>query len=152
MESSESMKENTIPFKKILIGLDLSDQTDLVIETSVCLAKTFHAELVVVTVVHVPTSSAGNEMDGIPANKEEIKLQDELTTRLHKYFGDSARRIEIKVLHGDPAERISEYADYSKSDLIIVGSKREGALRKAVLGSVSGSLANKSKKSVLIVK
>ncbi len=149
MEGSNSTDS---PFKKILIGLDLSNQTDLVIERSAYLVRTFGAELQVVTVVHVPTSTAGDEMDGNPANKGETQLQDELMNRLHKYFGDSVRQMEIKVLHGDPAERISEYADYTKSDLIIVGSKHEGAFRKAVLGTVSGSLANKSKKSVLIMK
>jgi nucleotide-binding universal stress UspA family protein len=151
MEDSGSTKEAS-PFKKILVGLDLSDQTDSVIATSAYLARTFGADLQVVIVVNVPTSTAGNEMDGNPANKGEIQLQDEILKHLHKYFGDSARKMEIKVLHGDPAERISEYAVFSNSNLIIVGSKREGALRKAVLGSVSGSLANKSRISVLIVK
>jgi nucleotide-binding universal stress UspA family protein len=152
MEGSTNSTRQLSPFKRILIGLDVSDQTDLVVQASAYLVRTFDAEPLVVTVVNVPTNAAGNEMDGNPANKDEIQLQDELSAHLQKYFGERARNMEVKVLHGDPSERISEYADYSNSDLILVGSKNEGALRKAVLGSVSGSLANKSKKSVLIVK
>jgi nucleotide-binding universal stress UspA family protein len=140
------------PFRKILIGLDVSDQTDQVIKISACLVRLFRAEIEVVTVVNVPTTSAGNEMDGSPANKEEIRLREELLSRLSRYFGEEKNSFELKVLHGDPAERISEYADYSKCDLIIVGSRAQGAFKKAFLGSVSGSVVGRSKKSVLIIK
>jgi nucleotide-binding universal stress UspA family protein len=141
------------PFKKILIGLDVSDKTDRVIQTSAYLVRVFKAEPEVITVVNVPTTSAGNEMDGIPANQEEIHLRDELISRLHRHFGqDQLAEMEVKVLHGDPAQRIAEYADYSRCDLIIVGSRGQGAIRKAILGSVSESVVGRSKRSVLIVK
>lgn len=140
------------PFKKILIGVDISDQTDAVIATSRRLAEIFGAEVQVVTVVNVPTHSPGNEMDGTPANNQEIQLHDELLARLHKYYHDEANSLDVKVLHGDPAERIAEYAEYSNSDLVIVGSRKQGALRKAIVGSVSDSVAARCKKSVLIVR
>lgn len=141
------------PFKKILIGLDLSDQTDLVIRTSAYLARVLKAEAQVVTVVNVPTSNAGNDMDGTPANQEEIRLREELLSRLHHYFEDlEPNGIDVRVLHGDPGERISEYADYSDSDLIVVGSRNQGTLKRAFLGSVSESIVGKSKRSVLIIK
>jgi nucleotide-binding universal stress UspA family protein len=141
------------PFKRILIGLDVSDQTDLVIQIAAYLVNAFKAEAQVVTVINVPTTSAGNEMDGTPANQQEIRLRDELISRLHHHFKeDMLRKIEVKVLHGDPAQRIAEYADYSDSNLIIVGSRGQGALKRAFLGSVSESIAGRSKRSVLIVK
>ena len=142
----------SVPFRKILIGLDLSEQTDVIIEKSAKLAGTSKASVEIVTVVNVPTNSAGNELDGSPANDEEIRLRDYLISRLHRYFGDEVKNLEVKVLHGDPAERLSEYAEYSNCDLIVVGSRSRGALRKAILGSVSGSVAAKSKTSVVIVK
>jgi nucleotide-binding universal stress UspA family protein len=141
------------PFKRVLIGLDVSDQTDLVIRISAYLLGVFNAKAEVVTVIKVPTTSAGNEMDGIPANQEEIRLRDELLSRLHRYFGeDKLKELDVKVLHGDPSQRIAEYADYSSSDLIIVGSRGQGALKKAFLGSVSESVVGRSKRSVLVVR
>jgi nucleotide-binding universal stress UspA family protein len=141
------------PFKKILIGLDLSDQTDVVIQTSAYLAQVLRAQAQVVTVINVPTSNAGNEMDGSPANQEEIRLREELLSRLHRYFEeDETKEIDVRVLHGDPGQRISEYAEYSDSDLIVLGSRNQGALKRAFLGSVSESVVGRSKRSVLIVK
>lgn len=153
METSASANAfGTNPFRKILVGLDNSDQTDLVIRVSSFFTSILGATAEVVTVINVPTNSAGNEMDGLPANQDEIRLRDALIERMHKVYGDRAKGMEVKVLHGDPAERISEYANYAHCDLILVGSRAQGAFRKALLGSVSGSVAAKSKVSVLIVK
>ena len=144
---------NQHPFKKILVALDISDQTELVIQTAAYLINALNASAEVVTVVNVPTHSPGNEMDGTPANKDENQLREDLISRLHPYFTDEEiRKLEMKVLHGDPSERITEYADHSQCDLIVLGSRSQGALKKAILGSVSGSVVAKSKKSVLIVK
>ena len=140
-------------FNKILVGLDHSEQTDaVVIAASAYLARELRALVEVVTVINVPTNFAGNEMDGLPASDEEISLRENLRKLVHQGFGEGAENIEIKVLHGDPAERISEYAEYLGCDLIIVGSRAQGALRKTIFGSVSDSVAARSKISVLIVK
>jgi nucleotide-binding universal stress UspA family protein len=140
------------PFRKILIGLDTSDESDRVIETAARLVRALDSQVEIVSVVNVPTAGAANEMDGNPANQKEIRLREEILERLHRHFGEKAQEIEVKVLHGDPPERISEYADYAKCDLIIVGSKRQGAFAKTILGSVSRSVVMKSHKSVLVVK
>jgi nucleotide-binding universal stress UspA family protein len=140
------------PFREILVGLDLSDQTDAVVSTAAYLIESLKAQAEFVTVVNVPTSTVGNEADGVPASQAEIRLRDELLDHLHRVFSDEADGLIVKVLHGDPAERISEYADYRKCDLIIIGSRRESALRKTILGSVSRSVTMRSNISVLIVK
>ena len=98
------------------------------------------------------TSVEGNEMDGFPVTKEERKSHDTIEEMVYKEFGDIAQQVEIKILHGDPAERIVEYAEFCNSDLIVLGSRGQGALKRALLGSVSSSVAAKTKKSILIVK
>lgn len=144
--------EGRRPFKKIMLGLDLSDQNAAVAAMASYLADKMSSSVIVVTVINVPTNFAANEMDGMPANDEEIRLQESLRESLLGSFGNKLDQIEIRVLHGDPAERISEYAEYVDCDLIIVGSRTHGALRKTIFGSVSDSVAARSKRSVLIVK
>ncbi len=114
--------------------------------------KALGAEILVCSVVSIPTSVQGNEQDGYPANAEEQSALDKIKELLHREFGSESEKIEAKILHGYPAERISEYAEYSNSDLVIVGSRGQGALRKAFLGSVSSSVASRCKRSVLIIR
>ena len=139
-----------VPFRKILLALDIADETLDAIKVASFLARTGNSQVVVCNVAKMVTSFDSNETDGFPANEEEQKTLETLERLVRDAFGSKA--IEIKILHGDPVERISDYADYSECDLIVVGSRNQGALKRTFLGSVSGSLASRSKKSVLIVR
>jgi nucleotide-binding universal stress UspA family protein len=56
---------------------------------------------------------------------------------------------EILVLEGDPVERL---ADASRGlDMLVVGSRRYGPLRSALLGSVSSRLIDRAACPVVIV-
>lgn len=139
------------PFRKILIGLDISDQTSGILK----IAKHFmqvNSQIIICNVAQMVTSVEANDVDGFPSNQQERKTLDDIKELLHDEFGNDSERIEVKILHGDPAERISEYANYLNCDLIIVGSRSQGALRKALLGSVSGSVVSRAMKSVLVVR
>ena len=140
------------PIEKILLGLDLSEQASRVARAASYFADSLKASIVVAYVVKAQTSVAGNESDGSPANHEERHALDSLHLLVHQVFGAVGDKIDVKILHGDPAQRLVEYADYSRSDMIIVGSRSKGPLRAAVLGSVSGSVVTRSKKPVLVLK
>jgi Universal stress protein family len=59
---------------------------------------------------------------------------------------------KAKVLHGDPAERISEFTDYSEIDLIILGARELGALRKVPTWKCVSVCCTKKQKSVLLMR
>ena len=145
-------KIDSVPFRKILVGLAVSEQTSQILKVSAYLAQKLDAKIIACSVSMTATSVQANELDGSPADQEERKTHDNLTEMIHNEFGQDGENIQIKILHGDPAQRISEYAEYAGCDLIIVGSRTHGLLKKALLGSVSSSVASRSKKSVLIVR
>jgi len=140
------------PFQRIIVGLDASDQSQEIIRLVAYLAKTFNSSVIACNVTNMVTGVEGNEIDGYPVTKEERKSHDTMEEIIYKEFGDLAKQVKIKILHGDPAERIVEYAEFSNSDLIVVGSRGQGALKRALLGSVSSTVAVNEKKPVLIVK
>ena len=140
------------PFQRILVGLDASDQSHEIIMLVAYLAKTFNSSVIVCNVANMVTSVKGNELDGAPVTEEERKIHDKLEELIYKEFGDAGKQVKVQTLHGDPAERIVEYSEFCNSDLIVVGSRGQGALKRALLGSVSSSIVAKTKKSVLIVK
>lgn len=152
-ETSAKPEGGGVRFRKILVGVDTSDQTPYVLKIASYLSGVLDSKVLVCNVANVVTSVRANERDGFPANDEERRIIDELSVKIHEAFGNAYEtRVETKMLHGDPSERISEYAEYSGCDLIIVGSRSHGLFKKTLLGSVSSSIASRSKKPVLIVK
>lgn len=138
-------------FQKLLVGIDISNQSSE-LRLVAYLARNFNSDVTICNITNIATSVKGDEVDGKPVTIEENKTHKAIEEMVHKEFGDYAKKVEIKILHGDPAERIVEYAEYCNSDLIVVGSRRQGAMKRALLGSVSSSVVSKAKKSVLVLK
>jgi nucleotide-binding universal stress UspA family protein len=109
------------------------------------------SEGMVCHVVMRSTTSPANETDGDPANEEESGIARELRTRLGELLGKDARGVTIRILHGDPGERICEYAEYAHCDLIVLGSRGKSSLGRLVKGSVSKFVVANSRRSVLVI-
>uniref|UniRef100_A0A0C9QNS5 TSA: Wollemia nobilis Ref_Wollemi_Transcript_15672_657 transcribed RNA sequence n=1 Tax=Wollemia nobilis TaxID=56998 RepID=A0A0C9QNS5_9CONI len=60
--------------------------------------------------------------------------------------------LETKMVNGDPRYAICEAAEKLKVNLLVIGSRGHGAIRRAVIGSVSNYCAHHAKCPVLIVK
>lgn len=151
--SSQPGSQNSLGAPKLILMAAGATEGDApVLARSGLLAKAFGARLIVCHVIQMPTTSAGNDLDGYPANEQERKTLDLLKKMAHEVLGARAAEVEMKILHGDPVERTIEYAEYEGADLVIVGSSNRSGIKKAILGSVSSGIAGKSKKSVLIVR
>jgi nucleotide-binding universal stress UspA family protein len=58
---------------------------------------------------------------------------------------------ELRVLIGDPAENLLTLAEEEQAQLIVVGSRGRGALKTALLGSVSSTLTTRAPCPVVVV-
>ena len=56
--------------------------------------------------------------------------------------GDAKRREEIRsaVVLGDPAEKIIQFAKENGIDMIVIGSRGLGGVKRSLLGSVSSEV------------
>ncbi len=107
------------------------------------------AEATVCHVVLRSTTGAADATDGAPANPEELGIVRELRRGLLGHLPAGAREVPIRILHGDPGERIVEYAAFSRCDLIVLGPRARPSLGAWLRGSVSRSVAGNSRCSVL---
>jgi nucleotide-binding universal stress UspA family protein len=135
---------------RILVALRPEEKSPRVWEALKSLART-GPDLVACFVVMRPTSVAGNELDGNPANEEEVALHRSLRTLLVDHLGPEARGVPIKILHGDPGQRICEYATFARCDLVMLGSRSPRSLGTLLKGSVSRAVAGGFRGSVLLV-
>ena len=138
----------------ILVAVDNSDYARLVAEEAAKVAQERKANVVFLSVVHVPSFvTTEGEMDTEYLSEQEKEYQDLHNRLIDDYFkGNKATLVESKILHGDPAKKIVKFADEIDADLIVMGSKGQGKLASVFLGSVSKDVVNNSKRSVLVVK
>jgi nucleotide-binding universal stress UspA family protein len=137
-------------FRRLLVALDANPHRPRLHRAIASLVREWGAEVLVCHVVMRPTSVAGNDLDGAPANPEEVAVVSSLRNQLVQDLGNLGHDVPIKILHGDPGQRICEYAEYAGCDLIVLES-REKTISQRLRGSVSKYVAGTSRRSVLIV-
>ncbi|RMA93129.1 universal stress protein [Hydrogenothermus marinus] len=142
-------------FKKIVLGYDGSEPSKKALEKAVELTKEFEAELFIVAVVK-PFEFAA--IDYIPTEeiekyeKEEISKEKTFLNEAEEYARSKGVGPFTKVLEGEPAEELMDFADENGCDLIVVGYRGKGGFKKLLLGSTAGNLVKYANQSVLIVK
>jgi nucleotide-binding universal stress UspA family protein len=60
-------------------------------------------------------------------------------------------RADVRIIKGDPAEVILDAGGHDDAALVVVGSRGQGALRSALLGSVSHEVAARARCPVVVV-
>lgn len=139
------------PFRRMLIGLENGPLDPRVLAVAVGVAGRLGCEVRAAHVVRVGTSVVANETDGRPGTPSEEATFAVLRRTLLATFGDRRPPVELALLHGDPGERLGEYAEFTGSDLIVIGTHGRGALGRFVRGSVAAAVAGSGRRSVLVV-
>jgi nucleotide-binding universal stress UspA family protein len=63
-----------------------------------------------------------------------------------------ARSVRAEVVRGAPGPVLCEYATTVDADVVVVGSRGRGAIRRALLGSVSSHVVHNAPCPVLVVR
>jgi nucleotide-binding universal stress UspA family protein len=144
--------------RSIICGVDGSSDSQAAVQVAAQFADRLGSTLIlahVAELAHVPYAAA-YPFGGIPSPMtmtEETKSAEEAAALLLQRaaldagLADAEGRVEI----GQPAERLADLADEEDAELIVVGSRGRGALRAALLGSVSHGLVGIARCPVLIV-
>jgi nucleotide-binding universal stress UspA family protein len=138
-------------FPLILVAVDPQEGVAPVPDSVWTLVRTLHASPSLCHVVMRPTSSAGNETDGSPANPEETRVVADLRASAVAALQARGREVPIHILHGDPGQRICEFADFVGADLIVLGPRRKGSLARSLKGSVSKYVVGNTRRNVLVL-
>lgn len=138
-------------FKKIISAYDGSEHARQALEAAIELAKKFAAKLYVVSVVSVPDfAGTVDEVNGtLDKGKEFFAKQLEQAERIAAM---QSVEIETRILVGHPYQAISRFINTEGCDLIVVGSRGLGVVKRYLLGSVSEAIARYAKCSVLVIK
>jgi nucleotide-binding universal stress UspA family protein len=138
-------------FTKIMVPLDGSELAERALPVAERLARATGAGLRFICV----TPGRFEEHAGIRVPQDVPQSLAEGCARTAEAAAASARdagfEAEAHRAFGDPAEEIAILADELQADLVVVGSRGLGAVRRALLGSVSLAVVKRSRVPVLVV-
>jgi nucleotide-binding universal stress UspA family protein len=131
---------------KILLATDGSEEAELAATAAAELAKSTASEL---QVAHVAAQysyarAAGEELPDVAQ-----QVLDEQVSRL-QHAGVTAAEAHVRV--GPPAAVIVALTEHIGAQLIIMGSRGMGGIRRALMGSVSDSVVSHAHCAVMVVR
>ena len=132
--------------KKILLAYDGGEPARRALEQTIRFAKTFNAEVGVISVV--PTRPGRAPID--PWDDRTVHAEELLEARkLLREAGIEAALIEPG---GDPAKTIERIAEEREYDTIVIGSRGLGTVARALQGSVSEHVAANAHATVVVAR
>jgi nucleotide-binding universal stress UspA family protein len=135
---------------RVLVATDSSSEAALAAQSAVELCEKTGSELHVVHVgEYLSTFYAYTEEEPAELRDNAQRLLDEEVERLR---AEGGRIAEAHLRLGRPAEQIVTLSEELGVGIIVVGSRGLGALRRAVLGSVSESVVRHAHCPVFVVR
>lgn len=127
---------------KILVPVDGSENSQKAFEHAVALAREAQSEITVLNVLEPSFFRAKPEMSREVGNQI-----------LSQAAGKAGRvKLDQRLEPGHPAETIIRIAQDENFDLIVMGRRGHGVMKRWLLGSVTDHVTNYTDRSVLIVK
>lgn len=134
-------------YKKILLAINVYENTDLVINSTINFAKNNNiSSLELVTVVDSMSTFSPAVVDFQYAVEKEAKIA---LDNIVKNITDI--EVNSKIIVGNPATSLVNYAEDKDCDLIVLGSHGTHGLN-LVLGSVANAILHKAKCDVLTIR
>ncbi|TVU37273.1 hypothetical protein EJB05_10579 [Eragrostis curvula] len=141
----------------VVVAVDDSEHSYHALEWTLRHVAASGAELVI---VHAKPSPASIVSFGGPGAGEAMRCVDADLRKIAEAVVDRARRVciansvhaLIEVIEGEPRYVLCNAAEKHHADLLVVGSHGYGAIKRALLGSVSDYCAHHAHCSVMIVK
>jgi len=127
-------------FRKIMVPVDFSENAPQLLRDAADLAEKFDASLTVVFVVQSFEDYSGFFVPHIPIVQFEEDLLRGASEKMTKFLAENLKpgiSYEQKILQGDVAETLVEYAASNDISLIIMTTHGYKGLEKVLFGSVA---------------
>lgn len=136
----------------VLAAIDGSKPSQRAADLAADIAGKMGAHLLLMNVVEpiwVPVGDFGQET---PVLQQELDRQSrQLVEREAARLARPSLSVEILTLEGAPALAIAEAAQTRRADLVVLGSRGLGAVRRLLLGSVADRVIHVCERPVLVV-
>lgn len=144
------------PIHRVLVAIDGSEGACAALEQAIEVAVHERALLTIAGVVREPMLWHGMGPPAVPYTYESMRREAEREMeRLLAAARDEVPAtvsVTTQILHGRPARALSKLADEGRYDLVVVGPRPAGLLRRLLGAGVTHRLLSRVHASVLAVK
>jgi nucleotide-binding universal stress UspA family protein len=134
--------------ERIVVGFDGSEHAEKALERAADIAD--GATIAVVAAADAKRFLRGAGIS--PVDPADAEARSEALAAARKFLeGRGANAVYIEG-HGNPADVIVQEAEESKADLVVVGARGLGAVKRIALGSVSTNVVHHAPCDVLVVR
>jgi nucleotide-binding universal stress UspA family protein len=138
--------------KRIVVGVDGSEQGKHAVEWAARLAKAMRAEVIAVYALDIPVALPDPyTMPLYLDDKVRAGFEKDLVTKWCRPLKTAGVKFRAVLIDGRPASVILDLADSEKAGLIVVGRRGRGEVAELLLGSVSHEIVLHSTRPVLLV-
>lgn len=158
------MYKRVLVYRRILVPLDGSEQSQKILDHAVAIAEKFNAEIVLLTVVpRAMFPFSGDEVSAqapLITAEDMAQYQERMWSLYRKVLTEAEYNVrsehpELKMTkilrEGRPSSIIVDVARSDGVDLIVMGSRGIGGTAWGILGSTSRSVVESCNKPILIV-
>jgi nucleotide-binding universal stress UspA family protein len=132
----------------IVLGYDGSPSANAALDHVLALAPRLGASVHVVFAYYLSPLGGGDMRDYHDAL---VKLGEHELTRAQADLEAAGVRVETHLRSGRPADAIIDVADEVDAEVVVVGTRGEGPISGAVLGSVVLKLIQRCRRPMLVV-
>ena len=137
---------------RILVGVDDSEDALTAFDYAINLAKQFHAELYIVSILEDEDINVFQSMDKDYIHGERVALEKHVLKYQKQAQDAGVDTVHSVVTEGDPSETIVEEVIPSiNPDLVVVGASAKKGLKRH-FGSHAAYIAKYSPKTVTVVR
>ena len=141
----------------ILLATDGSEEGKLATQAATELSRDTGSELHVIYVLPAPAQMIGHHLYGQETRESVIAGAERdaevfLKEQAEQIWANGGKVAETHFSSGDPDKEILRTAESLGVGLIVVGSRGLGALRRALMGSVSDSVVKHAHCPVFVVR
>ncbi|MCI4352918.1 MAG: universal stress protein [Thermoplasmata archaeon] len=138
--------------QNIAVAVDGSKSSEKALSTAIELAKAFSTSLTLLSVAPLHVVPAGTATAIPIIHDAEVKIHQELLSRLHDQVSLAGVTSSTVLLDGFVAEELLRYLEEHPFDLLVMGARGLSAGQRFFLGSVSDAVVHHAKLPVLIVR
>jgi len=142
-------------YKKILVPLDGSKRSEMILSHVEELARRFGAKVIFLRVVRYPQLIAYNEMDINTYRKNCESIKNQAHSKLKLIAGEFREKgiaAEVNVTAGPIVREIVDMATGRDVDLITMSSHGRTGLSRAFYGSVAAGVLHQIDRPVLMIR
>ncbi len=138
--------------EQIVVPIDFTTSTDKLVTYAKYMTEKLAA---VIHFVHVVADYPGDAMIGSPFAREYkdkvIAVSEEKMQNLVQGSRETFPGCTGEVVYGDPVDKIVEFAENKKADLIVISTHGARGLEKILLGSVAERVLKRAHCPVLVM-